>query len=370
MCQQTIRNIELSVDRIKARLSDVYSAVFNFAAYTLAIRLSDNPHWIGVLLEVDDDPDSHTATLAGFCTPTSTGTTGVRGPGASNIDYDTVRSEGMCIEAKNLSFQYPGQPEPTLKGINLRIEPGETVALVGYNGGGKTTLLQVLVGLWGKPDGGELLVNGMPIERFNPATLHNRTSVLFQDFQRYYKSLEHNVALHMVDHLEDEVPLLDALKQGGAEGIVAKATLGGHLTNSASRTTTFSPRPKKHPQTKARVKKGKKVGISSVASQASSQAASRAQTSNAGLSRSESRSDVEGKSKTPASSPFQRCKTLIRRFGIAIALLTDAEYEPEPEKEPTKWTGLSGGQWQRVALSRAFFFSEGADLVAFEYVSL
>lgn len=44
---------------------------------------------------------------------------------------------------RNLSFAYPGQTTPTLKNINLIIEPGETLAIVGFNGGGKTTLVKV-----------------------------------------------------------------------------------------------------------------------------------------------------------------------------------------------------------------------------------
>lgn len=49
----------------------------------------------------------------------------------------------MDCHPRNLSFTYPGAQTPTLKDINIVIEPGETLAIVGFNGGGKTTLVKV-----------------------------------------------------------------------------------------------------------------------------------------------------------------------------------------------------------------------------------
>lgn len=49
----------------------------------------------------------------------------------------------MGRHTRNLSFTYPGATTPTLKNINIVIEPGETLAIVGFNGGGKTTLVKV-----------------------------------------------------------------------------------------------------------------------------------------------------------------------------------------------------------------------------------
>ncbi len=54
------------------------------------------------------------------------------------IDYETTRMEGgMRIEARNLSFTYPGMKNPVLRNINLVVEPGTTLAIVGFNGGGE-----------------------------------------------------------------------------------------------------------------------------------------------------------------------------------------------------------------------------------------
>jgi len=66
-----------------------------------------------------------------------------KGTGGRTIEYKPAilvhgARRGMAIEAKNLTFAYPGSDSPVLKNINLKIEAGETLAIVGFNGGGKT----------------------------------------------------------------------------------------------------------------------------------------------------------------------------------------------------------------------------------------
>lgn len=56
------------------------------------------------------------------------------------LDYEEYRLDGgMKIEARNVSFTYPGADKPVLQGINLVIEPGTTLAIVGFNGGGRSS---------------------------------------------------------------------------------------------------------------------------------------------------------------------------------------------------------------------------------------
>ena len=66
-----------------------------------------------------------------------------KGTGGHTIEYKPAipvhsAKRGMAIEAKNLTFSYPGTETPVLKNINLKIEAGETLAIVGFNGGGET----------------------------------------------------------------------------------------------------------------------------------------------------------------------------------------------------------------------------------------
>lgn len=66
--------------------------------------------------------------------------------GAQVIDYETTRQEGgMRIEARGLGFTYPGMEKPVLRDINLVIEAGSTLAIVGFNGGGKPTTKRVVI---------------------------------------------------------------------------------------------------------------------------------------------------------------------------------------------------------------------------------
>lgn len=59
---------------------------------------------------------------------------------ADKLDYDVHKvGKGMKIEAKGLCFRYPGQKSNTLKDVDLIIEPGESLAIVGYNGSGMST---------------------------------------------------------------------------------------------------------------------------------------------------------------------------------------------------------------------------------------
>jgi ATP-binding cassette subfamily B protein len=98
------------------------------------------------------------------------------------------------IELKNVSFTYPGNDEPTLKNINLRINPGEKIALVGYNGAGKTTLTNLLLRLY-DVSGGSIEIDGEDIRSVTLASHRERFAAVFQDFQLFAATLGENVAL-------------------------------------------------------------------------------------------------------------------------------------------------------------------------------
>ncbi len=97
------------------------------------------------------------------------------------------------IELKNLSFKYDGSEEYILKDINLKIKPGEKLAVVGLNGAGKTTLVKLLSGYF-DPTDGEVLLNGENIKQFNRRDIYKHFTAVFQDFSLIAGNIYQNIA--------------------------------------------------------------------------------------------------------------------------------------------------------------------------------
>lgn len=97
------------------------------------------------------------------------------------------------IEFRNVSFRYPGSEDYTLRDISLIIEPGETLAIVGENGSGKTTFVQLLCRLL-EPQEGEILLGEVNISKYPIKEYYALLSVVFQDFTLFDFSLRENIA--------------------------------------------------------------------------------------------------------------------------------------------------------------------------------
>lgn len=104
--------------------------------------------------------------------------------------------EFESLEFKNVYFKYPSAEKYSLQNVNLKIEKGQTVAVVGVNGAGKTTLTNLLLRLYDVTDG-EILIGGRNIKDETVASHRNRFSAVFQDFQIFAASLGENVALNI-----------------------------------------------------------------------------------------------------------------------------------------------------------------------------
>jgi len=99
----------------------------------------------------------------------------------------------LSIEVRDLAFRY-GENDPwILDGVNFRIEPGESVAISGESGCGKTTLLKLMAGLL-TPTRGELLVDGEPLERIGMARYREMIGVVMQDDQLFAGSIADNIS--------------------------------------------------------------------------------------------------------------------------------------------------------------------------------
>lgn len=84
------------------------------------------------------------------------------------------------IEFDNVSFKYPGMETSTLHNINLRIEPGEKVAIIGRIGAGKTTLEKILMGLY-RPTDGSVRLDGFELDQLPASVIRRNIGCVPQD---------------------------------------------------------------------------------------------------------------------------------------------------------------------------------------------
>ncbi len=97
------------------------------------------------------------------------------------------------IAFKDVTVQYEGAPAPSLKQFNLQIGAGQTIALVGSSGAGKTTVVNTLL-RFAHPSGGQILLDGTPIEDLKLASLRRHFAVVSQDIVLFDGSVARNVA--------------------------------------------------------------------------------------------------------------------------------------------------------------------------------
>lgn len=102
--------------------------------------------------------------------------------------------EQVALTLDDVSFSYPNQPQPALRGVTLHLEAGEHLALLGRTGCGKSTLLQLLTRAW-DVSSGALKLNGERIETFSEATLRAAISVVPQRVHLFSATLRENLLL-------------------------------------------------------------------------------------------------------------------------------------------------------------------------------
>ena len=116
------------------------------------------------------------------------------------------------LELENVSYRYPGTDKDVLTNINLKIRPGENIAIVGLNGAGKTTLVKVICGFL-DPTEGRVLLNGVDIREYNRSNYYELFSAVFQDFA----ILPHTIAVNVAQELEvtDEEKMKSCIEKAG-----------------------------------------------------------------------------------------------------------------------------------------------------------
>lgn len=102
------------------------------------------------------------------------------------------------IEVSNLAFRYAPQEPLIFQGVNVRIEPGEFVAIIGPSGAGKSTFVKVLCGLY-PVTAGEVRIDGLPLAAWGPRTVRRNLGVVMQDDELIAGSIAENVAFFAED---------------------------------------------------------------------------------------------------------------------------------------------------------------------------
>jgi ABC-type multidrug transport system fused ATPase/permease subunit len=131
-------------------------------------------------------------------------------------DAPPLPAGGGRVELRDVTFAYDGH-EPVLRGVDLDVEPGQTVAIVGPTGSGKTSLVMLIPRLY-DVDEGAVLVDGADVRSVDPASLRREVAVVSDDTFLFSASLRDNIAYARPEASDDEV--VAAAVRAGLEGLL------------------------------------------------------------------------------------------------------------------------------------------------------
>ncbi|MEW6733082.1 MAG: ABC transporter transmembrane domain-containing protein [Acidobacteriota bacterium] len=119
-------------------------------------------------------------------------------------DAHDLPSFQRSIELRNVSFRYPGSERDALNAINLTIEKGQVIALVGLSGSGKTTLTNLLMRFF-EPNCGQILIDGTDIREVKLASLRAQLALVSQEVMLFNDRIHNNIAYGRADVSRAEV---------------------------------------------------------------------------------------------------------------------------------------------------------------------
>ena len=108
------------------------------------------------------------------------------------------------FEFENVGFRYPGSERWAIRGLNLKLNPRERVALVGENGAGKTTITKLMARLY-EPTEGRITLDGVDLREYDLASLRHAIGVIFQDFVRYDMRFDENIGVGEIESVRAEL---------------------------------------------------------------------------------------------------------------------------------------------------------------------
>ena len=150
---------------------------------------------------------------------------------------DAIEFEGLkeSIELRNVEFSYEDDRK-VIQGVNLKIKRGETIALVGPSGGGKSTLSELIPRFY-DVDAGEVLFDGVSVKDYKQESLRAKMSIVSQETVLFNDTIEGNILMGRPSATHEEV--VEASKVANAHGFIMDST-EGYDTNIGDRGTKLS----------------------------------------------------------------------------------------------------------------------------------
>lgn len=135
----------------------------------------------------------------------------------SNTEIVEGKIQGQ-LTLDRVSFRYDAGSDPALLGVSFSVEPGEMIAIVGYTGSGKSSLLKLMAGMY-RPQAGALLLDGVDLRQFNAMELRRSQAYVPQEVKMFHGTIAQNMRLHNC-MATDEMLMLAAEKAGILQDIL------------------------------------------------------------------------------------------------------------------------------------------------------
>ena len=135
---------------------------------------------------------------------------------------EEIKIDRAAVEFDHVTFAYE-EGKPVLKDISIQAPPGQTLALVGHTGSGKSSIMNLLYRFY-DPQEGEIRIDGQNIRHFSRESLRSHMGIVLQDPYLFSGTIASNVAMSQTDIDRDRV--LDALKQVGALPMIQRLEKG------------------------------------------------------------------------------------------------------------------------------------------------
>lgn len=143
------------------------------------------------------------------------------------VPFPARMKQGIKLE--NIGFHYPSNDRWILRNVSFQICAGETVALVGANGTGKTTLVKLICGLY-KPNEGKIFIDDLPIDLLKWKSRVDNISVIYQDFMLYNVTAKENIWFGNIRQNSSSQKIKEAATQAGINEVIETFEKGYETT--------------------------------------------------------------------------------------------------------------------------------------------